>query len=699
LLRSDTVPADFIDGTQGHIRQDSERLWLSVPVGLRRLHLVVGDTPEWEGRFSRGKKVCTLLDLRDLPEAIACEMLYAAWRLLDLGAAVHVGDTSTFLRDLRRALKACAPARASLMDAPVERWEQDLLRACAGRRGKVPDRWDRQRIRSQLHRIYFAVYSAYDTRPWWRREIWDAENDPRIPLREHEPRTHALHFTDVHPLWLRDGLRYFLGMQMQTGALSMASARSYLISTRKFGRYLQDRGVQHPRLAEDREGLRDLVLGWRGEVASMRSERTGGPLSKSTAYQYLNHPENLYGWLLDHRADLARAVGDDRWLALGIEHTRFYQPGERPRSSVKAPDEEEVIEDAVMTRVLSVAGELGRDVSDGGAGDPQAERMLLLLAKTGRRVMEILQLDFDPLLPLAGDLSANDSDDFAAKLRYQQTKIEGAPDTILVDRETVAIIEAQRRWAREWLESEGIDAEPKYLFMRPRMNRNAARCYAYATFRQRLSWLAETHDLKDSRGRPVVLTRTHRFRHTQATSLINAGVPLHVVQRYFGHLSPTMTMRYARTLAETHEREFLRYRKVTADGRQLDVDPRDLYDMLELDKRADRILPNGYCLLPPRQSCDRGNACLTCDKFATDRTHLDEHQRQLSGLLQIVDARREQFQAKTGREMPEDNVWLRERRKERRALQSIIAALNATAQTDQAVRGAGVQARLDEGLA
>ena len=119
---------------------------------------MVGDAPEWEGRFSRGKKVCTLLDLRDLPEAIACEMLYAAWRLLDLGAAVQVGDTSTFLRDLRRALKGCAPPRASLMDAPVARWEQDLLRACAARRGKVPDRWDRQRIRSQLHRIYFAVY-------------------------------------------------------------------------------------------------------------------------------------------------------------------------------------------------------------------------------------------------------------------------------------------------------------------------------------------------------------------------------------------------------------------------------------------------------------------------------------------------------------------------------------------------------------
>lgn len=41
------------------------------------------------------------------------------------------------------------------------------------------------------------------------------------------------------------------------------------------------------------------------------------------------------------------------------------------------------------------------------------------------------------------------------------------------------------------------------------------------------------------------ISRTHRFRHTRATDLINAGVPIHVVMRYFGHLTPTMTMHYA----------------------------------------------------------------------------------------------------------------------------------------------------------
>lgn len=157
-----------------------------------------------------------------------------------------------------------------------------------------------------------------------------------------------------------------------------------------------------------------------------------------------------------------------------------------------------------------------------------------------------------------------------------------------------------------------------------------------------------------------------------------------------------MTMHYAQTLQQTHAREFLRFKKITADGRQLDVDPRDLYDLLELDKRADRVLPNGLCLLPPRQACDRGNACLTCDKFATDATYLAEHTQQLARLDELIEHRREAFRAKTGQEMSDDNVWLAQRRQEQRALRNIIAALDQPEldlDQHQAIRGAGVAAR------
>jgi hypothetical protein len=204
--------------------------------------------------------------------------------------------------------------------------------------------------------------------------------------------------------------------------------------------------------------------------------------------------------------------------------------------------------------------------------------------------------------------------------------------------------------------------------------------------------------VRDSTGALVDFNRTHRFRHTVATNLLNAGVPLHVVQRYLGHLTPTMTMTYAQTLQASAEAEFLRYRKITADARDLTIDPQDLYDMLELDRRTDRILPNGWCLLPPRQVCTKGNACLTCDKFATDATFLPELKTQQARTGKLIEERRAAFQARTGQEMGKDNIWLAGRRQEHDALGRIIVTLEHTRLADgtvQAVRGAGAAARID----
>lgn len=87
--------------------------------------------------------------------------------------------------------------------------------------------------------------------------------------------------------------------------------------------------------------------------------------------------------------------------------------------------------------------------------------------------------------------------------------------------------------------------------------------------------------------------------------------------------------------------------------------------------------------------CQRRNACLTCDKFATDRSYLPEHEQQLDLLGQLIDARKQAFQAKTGREMRDENVWLAERRKEQQALTKIIASVLKPDVENQAVGGAG----------
>lgn len=91
-------------------------------------------------------------------------------------------------------------------------------------------------------------------------------------------------------------------------------------------------------------------------------------------------------------------------------------------------------------------------------------------------------------------------------------------------------------------------------------------------------------------------------------------------------------------------------------------------------------------------------ACLTCDKFATDATFLSELQTQMARTGQLIDERRAAFKARTGQEMSEDNIWLTGRRQEHDALGRIIVKLDQTRLADgtvRAVRGAGVAARID----
>jgi hypothetical protein len=68
-----------------------------------------------------------------------------------------------------------------------------------------------------------------------------------------------------------------------------------------------------------------------------------------------------------------------------------------------------------------------------------------------------------------------------------------------------------------------------------------------------------------------------------------------------------MTLRYAATLAATAEAEFLKHKKIGAHGVDIAISPADILAMTQLSARTDRVLPNGFCLLPPLKSCDKGN--------------------------------------------------------------------------------------------
>jgi integrase len=703
---------EFLEAAVGaHRAVILDAMWDTVPAALRPAGISLDGLPaEYAGAFTRSRTHGFTIDLTGLPQTLQRELSWCMFRIIGRGGKVTVGNMAIFTRWLGVIIEDSLPAVHSLTDLGPGEWLRRFPLAMQRHRGHLPAPSTVQNFRQHLLSCFRLLRHAYDPRPWWQHEVWDPAIDQRIVLRLHEPcGRRAAHFDGIVTGWLRAGLQWHCRVSLETGAMTWTTVLGRISGMKVFDEFCRDRQITSPRLADDPARVRALMLDYLSRVRSLAVSTSrptrGQPLSSSRVIGLLAHPEQFYAFMHDNRDAAAIALAEPGWRLLGMEHLVFFRPGERPRRQPRATAELDVIDDAAFSRIMNGIGILGAPESEGGLGDEQAMRILLLLALTGRRLNEICMLDRDPLhaLPQAAPDSGAAPGALTARLRYQQTKIEGSPDTILVDAEVVAVVKAQQEWAARHFAARGAPGRiPKYLFLGEKVNRNGDRPYPGQRLRDRLSTLAARLDIRDAAGRLVDFNRTHRFRHTKGTTLLNAGVPLHVVQRYLGHISPTMTMHYAQTLAETAEAEFLRYRKITADARDLQASPRDLYDMLQLDKRTDRILPNGWCLLPPRQACDRGNACLTCGNFATDATFLPELRAQKDRTLTLIDTRQAAFTARNGTPMTPGNVWLEGRQCEAAALGAIITALDGAPETavpPGAVRGAGIPARADAVIA
>jgi integrase len=697
VVSGDLFTATGLDGRASYAPERTEQLWAEVPAVLRLERYTPATIPaEHQPAFASIER-CSRLDLTGLSVGWRHEFAWSVAGIVARGGKVPIGPLAllarhlpTLLEDLGgRGIDAC-----SVMHFSPSGWEREFQRL-ALKHGR-PE-LSVKSAHATLRRIYRPLWIAYDPRPWWQREVWDPHLDSAIPLRAYEPAGEKLlSFLRLEQDWLRAGAQWWFKVSLELERLTWSTLRGFLNALDELSGFLTARGIEHPWLCERPAEVRVLMLDFLGEVKSRKVKRgptEGQPLSGAQVANHMVGVEAFYRFMHDEREQAAVALGERRWRRLGPEHTRFWRYGEKPKRHHPL-DERELLTDAAFAQIMAGLHVLGDPASESGMGDEQAMRALMLLARTGRRLNEILLLDFDPLIQVDGlPPAANPGGALVAKLRYQQTKIDDAPNTIFVDEEIVAIIRSQQEWARDRISTTDGDIARRYLFVLRTDNRFGARPYTDGSFQQQLSRLVRRLDLRDDAGRPIDFRRTHRFRHTRATSLLNAGVPLHVVQRYLGHLSPRMTMHYAQTLAATHEREFLRFHKITADARDLTVDPRDLYDLLELDQRADRVLPNGYCMLPPRQVCERGNACLTCDKFATDASFLTEHEQQLGRLVELVEHRQRAFLDRTGQAMSAQHVWLQQRDREQHALGAIICRLKQPESSGSAIRGAGTSAR------
>lgn len=715
MTRAAWIPGVAPMPAAGSETEHWDLLWAEVPPEWRQLRYPITEPPYCE-LFAQQSRAREVLELPHAPgfDRIEQELAWAVYTIWREGLGKI---TPTALRQLHAATvhhcqrrRALAPGMAmSLSEVPIKALirEEELL--FEARNGRLPKGRAHQRTVDLTHRVHRLVASRASTTPWWMDDTWDLIADPRIPRREHEPNSGStLRLGGIQPTWLREGLRYWFATSLtyRTQTWSTALARSRVLSS-TLGAYCCQHGISSPVLSTDPDQLRAFALDFIGWL-HQTSRKTGKPRKPRTIAAACTSIQSFYTFMFEHATEAASETHNAEWLGLSVAHTRLWPREARlgripvsatePHRWLARDDLQQMV--ACLPILGTPIGEPvtvtlpgGRTISTTGLGDPPAMRAWLLQAMTGRRQSEILLLDYEPLVALDGIDPDNATDDttFVARLRYQQTKVDNVDAIILVEKPVVTLIREQQQWARDQIGGR----TPKYLFPSKRENFNGSQARTATAYSQALHRLDQRVQLLDAAGMPLKFTQTHRLRHTRATELINAGVPVHVVQRYLGHRGPEMTMRYAATLASVAEAEFMRYKeKVGADGQPLNIAPRDLYEMAQLDTRTDRILPNGYCLIPPTQSCGRGNACLSCGHFATDASQLDSLSQQLEDTRRLIQARQDAFTARHGQPMGPAHIWLVERNREVGSLEAIINRLHQC--PGGPARGSGPTARTPE---
>ena len=382
------------------------------------------------------------LELAALPVPMRQEAGYWLHTLAVAGERVNSWVLAEWVRVA--AAVAADGSVSSFTGLSVEEWVAAARRRYHDRHRRLPPPSYQHNHRAAIARLHAALTLAYQARqPWWRSVVWDPRHDRRIPVREHEPlEGQRLNFARVSPAWLREAIQWYFAAGLSTGLLSWSSLPSFLSYLgRHFAAFLAAEGIANPVLEVDPEaGIRPVALRLAAWLRQQRT-RSGRPLATPTIGLIQTTVAGFYAFMADRRAEAARELAEPRWAGLTDAHARWWRPGEIAGSGrYRGPAEGNYIDAAALSRIaehVEIPG-LPRDqvktvVVNGtprqirGLGDEQATRAFLLAIATGRRINEILMMDFAPLSPVPGlDTSKAAQDGGPAALPADQDRRRAA---------------------------------------------------------------------------------------------------------------------------------------------------------------------------------------------------------------------------------------------------------------------------------
>jgi len=245
-----------------------------------------------------------------------------------------------------------------------------------------------------------------------------------------------------------------------------------------------------------------------------------------------------------------------------------------------------------------------------GLDDAFAATGLQLLRATGMRVGELLDLELNCLL---------DFDRHGRWLRVPLGKLN-SERVVPVEPDTVAVIDAwaARRGRQRALPHPRHGRPTEFLFLEHGRRPTSFR------LRKGLLDAVAAAGLRGRDGQPLHIT-PHQLRHTFGTSLINGGIGLPALMALMGHVTPEMTLRYAKLASPTIRSAYQNAMDKVRAGQLLPLTVvgaappvPDKVQWLHAEMLKTR-LAHGFCARPKAAGpCPYANICEQCDFFRPD---------------------------------------------------------------------------------
>lgn len=439
------------------------------------------------------------------------------------------------------------------------------------------------------------------------KDIWDVRNLPGVRYAAHRS-DHLLNFTQV-PLPFRPLLKRYMRLMITRYSLSECARRvCFLRLFLKFYvlRYPSVGDFQQLSRADMEAYLLSIKTGINGH---------GKPSSKRSMWEAINYLRYFLEYLERTSSPEAPriAVGKLIWPDDG---------GPKPQYRYT---EDKYIPESVLDQLEQCLDQL----------PPKYLPIVILLRASGWRIGDVLNLRYDTCLEhtpsgwwLCGDILKTDV------LNHK----------VPISDEIATMVAAQC----ELMKSTGSEQDNpnRYLFPSTQQRRKGRPVYE-GYVRDVLNQLAVKCEIKDE-DESIFHFKNHAFRHTKAVELINAGMSLVHVQKWLAHLTPEMTLAYAKLLDSTRRKEWEQAFakgavRIDVQGRPKVMTTDQLGNEQEIEwehirHNLDAVrLPNGYCFKPRKANCPtQDTPCYTCRHFCSTPEFLPQfefEERELRDLI------------------------------------------------------------------